>query len=315
MYSSKQPDSRFDNNTAEIFQQSSHVVQLPPYKPLKTKLINIDTRFQTNSFTTVSDAVFKMSLPQRITDVETLTVKTVELPMTFYNFSASLCNNFFSVLTSSGNVVHNITVADGNYSTADSLVLAVNNTLVSSDISCGIVYGGGGGTSEGKVTLTNHRSSSVVIAFDVDTAGNADKKEFKGKLGWALGFKLNRYVLDPNTTITAEGFINVNTLRYIYLALSENPGQGIPSSFVCPTFNYYLNKDILARVAVDYISFPFGSVIPANLHNGLLLSDTRKYTPGKVALQNLNIELVNEFGHPLCLNGHDFSFVLEVENY
>jgi len=317
MYSSKQPDSVFTNHGTEVVQQSSHVMQLPPYKQLRKKIVNIDTRFQysdTGYGSEQGKAVYNIVLPQRITEVESVEVKAMEIPVSFYNFSSSLNNTFFSVLNSSGVLQTSVDISDGNYSTVADLVNAIKPLLVSSDLSMNISYGGDQ-TAEGFVTITNHHGSTVQLAFDVDSNGSKDKNQFKGKLGWALGFRSNRYTLAPGTSITAESFTNLNTVRYLFLALQENPGQGVPSSFVCPVFQYYINKDILARVPVDYAHFPFGSVIPATHTNGYLLSDERKYSPGKVALQNLQIQLLNEFGNPVSLNGHDFSFVLEIKHF
>ena len=42
------------------------------------------------------------------------------------------------------------------------------------------------------------------------------------------------------------------------------------------------------------------------------MSDTRYYN-GKVDLQKLYIQILNEWGNPVDLNGLDFSFCLEVE--
>ena len=100
MYSSKQPDSGFSNRGTEIVQQSSHVMQLPPYKPLRKKIINIDTRFQysdTGYGSEKGTAVYNIVLPQRITEVQSVEVKTMEVPVSFYNFSCfALPSNFFS---------------------------------------------------------------------------------------------------------------------------------------------------------------------------------------------------------------------------
>jgi hypothetical protein len=317
MYSSRQPDSVFANHGTEVVQQSSHVMQLPPYKQLRKKIVNIDTRFQysdTGYGSEQGGAVYNVVLPQRITEVETVEVKTMEVPISFYNFSSSLKNTYFSVMNSSGTLLHSIVLSDGNYNTVADLVNAIKPLLVSSDLSMNISYGGDQ-TSEGSISITNHHGSTVQLAFDVDINGSKDKNQFKGKLGWVLGFRSNRYTLAAGATITAESFTNLNTVRYLFLALQENPGQGVPSSFVCPVFQYYINKDILARVTVDYARYPFGTVIPANPTNGYLLSDERKYSPGKVALQNLQIQLLNEFGNPVALHGHDFSFVLEIKHY
>jgi hypothetical protein len=311
MYSNKQPDSMFSNRGTEIVQQSSHVMQLPPYKPLRKKLVNIDTRFQysdTGHGSELGTAVYNIVLPQRITEVQSVEVKIMEVPISFYNFSESLNNTFFGVLNGSGVLQDSINILDGNYSNWTDLSNAFQYVLGSSGITIDR-------TPQGFVTITNNSGSIKQLAFDVDKNGHKDKNQFKGKLGWVLGFRLNRYTLAAGATITAESFLNLNTIRYLYLALQENPGQGVPNSFVCPVFQYYINKDVLARVSVDYYHYPFGNVVVANHTNGFLLSDERKYSPGKVALQNLQIQLLNEFGNPVNLNGQDFSFVLEVQHY
>lgn len=53
------------------------------------------------------------------------------------------------------------------------------------------------------------------------------------------------------------------------------------------------------------------SVLP--LSNDDLLSDVRSYT-GKVDIQKLNVQLVNENGIAMNLNGADFSFCLRLEH-
>jgi D-alanyl-D-alanine carboxypeptidase len=50
-----------------------------------------------------------------------------------------------------------------------------------------------------------------------------------------------------------------------------------------------------------------------NQFNGTLLTDTRSYT-GKTDLQKLNVQIVNEWGIPVNLNGLDFSFTIAVEH-
>jgi len=317
MYSSKQPDSGFSNRGTEIVQQSSHVMQLPPYKPLRKKIINIDTRFQysdTGYGSEKGTAVYNIVLPQRITEVQSVEVKTMEVPMSFYNFSLSLNNTYFGVMNHLGVLQKRVDISDGNYSTVAGLVSVLQTALVSSDISMSVVYGGNQ-TTEGSITIKNNKASAVQLAFDVDANGNTDKNQFKGKLGWVLGFRSNRYTLAPGASVTAESFTNLNTVRYLFLALQENPGQGVPNSFICPIFQYYINKDVLARLSLDYYHYPFGSIVVANHTNGFLLSDERTYSPGKVALQNLQIQLLNEFGNPVALHGHDFSFALEVKHY
>ena len=79
-----------------------------------------------------------------------------------------------------------------------------------------------------------------------------------------------------------------------------------------PLHNSLINKNILSRISLDSNNYGHGSVLPANLNNGYLVSDTRSYN-GNVDLQKLNIQLLNEDGLPVILNGLDFSFCLKVE--
>jgi hypothetical protein len=74
----------------------------------------------------------------------------------------------------------------------------------------------------------------------------------------------------------------------------------------------FINKNIIARIATNFADFPYGSILTAR-KNGLLVCDCREFT-GKVNLQKLNVQLVNEYGYPVNLNGLDFSFCIEVEH-
>ena len=74
-----------------------------------------------------------------------------------------------------------------------------------------------------------------------------------------------------------------------------------------------VNKNIIARISMDKTNYGFGKIMPANRLNGLLLSDVRKYS-GKVDLQKLNFQLLNEIGNPISLNGSDYSLCLEIEH-
>jgi len=77
---------------------------------------------------------------------------------------------------------------------------------------------------------------------------------------------------------------------------------------------FIIRKNILARVTTDYAVYPYGSILTANLFNGLLTTDLRLYAlGGKIDLQKLNIQLVNENGEIMNLNGEDISFCLRLE--
>ena len=77
-----------------------------------------------------------------------------------------------------------------------------------------------------------------------------------------------------------------------------------------PLHSSLINKNILSRISLDNNNYGHGAILPANLNNGYLVSDTRSYN-GNVDLQKLNIQLLNEDGLPVILNGLDFSFCLK----
>jgi hypothetical protein len=137
------------------------------------------------------------------------------------------------------------------------------------------------------------------------------------RLGWLLGFRattlaqLSVTVANTSGTVTAPAMMDLNGPRYLYLVVDEY-NNSFPNTFLCPQNQYLMNKKVLARISVDPQIHPFGTVLTGNEANGVLISDQRTYS-GKIDIQRLNIQLVNEWGMPVNLNGLDFSFVLEIE--
>lgn len=174
-------------------------------------------------------------------------------------------------------------------------------------------------------------SSNMIIDFTVTDKGHFDKYNFKSKIGWALGFRNLTYTIsynyqpsegdsdpadglgpDGQTLTYGEFLIDLNTTRYVYLALEEF-NKGNQNSFVSPTTSSLINKNIIARISLDHQNYSFGNYLPVNNKNGLLLSDIRGYS-GKIDLHKLNLQIVSDIGTPLPLNGYDFSLCLEIEH-
>jgi hypothetical protein len=269
-------------------------------KPSKIKYFNIDTRFQ-EEYNILKTASFQYLLPQRITDVKSIAVRSIEIPISFYPFSKNRGNTFFQVDTTS------ILIADLNYD-ASSLVDAVNSLFVSKIAATNFTITLNTNKS---VTITNNTGSSRVVNFNVDASGNFNRYSFKSTLGWCLGFRQPSYTIASGKSITSEGIVDVNNIRYLFLVVDEFR-QSNPNSFVSPLSNSLLSKNVLARISLNPSVFSFGSIITANTFNGLLLSDQRMYS-GNVDLQKLAIQLVDEWGNVIDLNQLDFSFCLEIE--
>jgi hypothetical protein len=281
-------------------QYGSHMVMTQVAKESKIKYLNIDSRFR-DEYGNQSLANCSVTLPERINDVHKIRAMNAEIPMSFYNISNFNGNAAFILTDNTGN--HMVTAADGYYSTASSLFTALTPTSLSYSVVANRV-----------VIRNTSTTDNITVHFDVDDHGDTDKYTFKNKLGWLLGFRKQSYTISKNNgTITAESMYDLHQPRYLYLVVDEYGGSGKQNSFVCPLPKSLINKQILARITLDYTNFPFGSVLTANTFNGYLLSDTRSYN-GRKDLQKLNVELVNEYGDTVELNGLDFSVALEIEH-
>lgn len=298
-----------------ITQQGNHMVMSNVHKNTKMKYVNIDTRFNEDSHL-YNGASFIYNLPQRITDVKSIAVRNLELPMTYYAFSLSKGNTFMKIIKTrviDATVVYSyaLVIPDNNYDLT-SIKTIMNSKLtdlgIMSDISFNI------SNSHSQFTRSVDNSYEYSLQFAVDSNGIFDKFQLKSKLGWCLGFRELEYTLSSvqNTnSVSSEGPVNIINFRYLFLVIDEFR-QSNPNSFLSPLHYSLINKNILARVVVDSNRYPYGTVLPANIFNGLLLSDTRTYS-GKTDLQKLQIQLVDEWGKVVDLNYMEFSFCLEIQ--
>jgi len=324
-------------------------------KETKRKYLNIDTRFRDdyNDSSNSSHIEHIITLPQSVTDVKSIMICNAEVPITYYNISASLGNNAFGVSfptatgqpvnsigqpTTSGVVldkIYTIILNDGNYDITG-LIAAINTKLAnnSPNLSSEIVYTAPNVIDTG-VTITSTNlacsfstfksvSGFAKIHFDIkgnldcnwrpSTTSTNDKFNYKTKLGYLLGYK-NLTFLQFKTKdqlIKSDAGIDMNGPRYLYITVDEF-SKGNQNSFISPLSNSIINKNILSRVNYDTRAHPFGYILSASIITGTLLSDRRSYT-GKIDLQKLKVQLVNEYGIPVNLNGMDFSFCLEIEH-
>lgn len=302
----------------KVSQYGRNMVMTNVSKPTQKQYWNIDTRFH-DDYDNYSRMIngnpipfYTFTLPQPINDVKSIRVVNMELPISFYTISAALGNNVMQVNNSL------LVVPDGNY-TAATLKTAINARLTALSLST-LVHD----VSNNKSTFTNSTGSVVTLDFAVKASktnsctnvsalgatADFDKFNFKSKLGWILGFRNTTYTIANGATLTSENIVDINPLRYFYLVLDEFT-QGNQNSFISPMPMSIINKNILAKISLDSVHYAFGTIMPVNELNGLLKSDVRSYN-GRVNLQKLKIQLVNEYGEPVNLNGLDFSFCLEI---
>ena len=330
----------FDNKNSflapNVTQHGAHMVMTNVVKPTKIKYLNLDTKFcdeYVNNRTNPGNpsynlASYTFSLPERITDVKSMKVENIQLPMTFYNISAALDNCYFKVSWEStatydaqGNYPAAnfaiITIPDGVYDAAG-IATAINTQLGNASLtSKGLVYTQSNNNSNFYAT-TGSNNYQFNIDFAVSISGSFDKFNVKSKLGWILGYRNITYTIKPNSGIGAgvvsEAYINMITNKYFYLAIDEY-SKGNQNSFVSPLAMSLVNKNIVAKVALDYRTYPYGSMFTASVNFGYIMSDRRNYSNGgKVDIQRLGIQLLTENGAPVNLNGADFAVGIEMEH-
>jgi len=302
--------SNYHNNTLfmepQTKQYGSHMIMTNVHKKSQKKYINIDTKFR-DDYNYLSNVDFNIQLPEVINDVKSMRVTNIELPHTFYNISANLKNNCFRVTQTTTNNTEMI-IIDDNYYTAASLQFEINQKLVASNLGAVITAT----VADNTKTILVSTASDRVIDFDVNTDGISDKYNVKNKLGWLLGYRKFSYSLTSNVNTVAEVNVNLNTHKYLYLAIDEFQSSK-QNTFVSPVFRSIINKNIIARISIDYKTYPYGNIIHANDGNGFLLSDSRDYT-GTVNLQKLHLQLLSDIGDPISLNGDELSFCIEVSH-
>lgn len=317
----------FDNK--ELFvgpttkQYGSHMVTTNVIKETKIKYINIDSRFR-DEYNYSNLANYYFTLPERINDVKTVSVCNIELPLSVFNISSDLGNNYFRVVTTGVDTV--VDVSNGFYQldpfyVNNSLESGINNALVTKSVS-GLTIDFSNNYNNGTTIVNtyngfytqfkNTSGNPVSVDFAVSSTGSFDKYNVKAKMGWLLGFHDLSYTIPAGGTIYSDSFVNLHSPRYLYLVLDEF-SRGNQSSFISPLPSSLINKNILARISIDYKKFDFGDIVVGNQFNGVLLTDSRSYT-GKTDLQKLNVQIVNEWGIPVNLNGLDFSFTIVVEH-
>jgi hypothetical protein len=292
----------------KVNQYNNHMVMTNVMQPTQRKYINIDTRNLDSSFNSVASYV--LNLPERINNVKSLCVRNIEIPMSFYNISANLGNNYFGVYDVTAGTSRTVVLADNEYTTS-TLITEINSKLTAlgngfADLSFNLVKN----SFISSLKVGSSASTGIDVTFAVDSTNNFDKYNFKNKLGWMLGFRDLSYNI-RQTTRAAESIVDMNSSRYLYLVIDEFTNSK-SNSFLAVNTMSQIKSNIIARVSLNKTTYPFGAILPANNFNGLLLTDRRSYN-GKVDLQKLKVQLVHENGVPVNLNGLGFSFCLEVE--
>ena len=287
--------------------------------PLKKKTIrqylNIDTRFRDNYYGSQSTN-FLLSLPLQFNDVLSLQLNAIEIPTTFYVISKLTGNNFFTIIVNGDSTV--VTIPDGNYN-IKGILNVMNEAMYKFDNQFkGIIFqdniSNGNGTGQIIVGINESYKTggflpvieSISIDFQADKLGNQDRNTpLPLKFGWLLGFRNGYY--ENSLVYLSEGIPDLTGPKYIYLVVDDfnnNVNNGFYSAFN----SSILNNNILARISLQ--ANTFSCLIENNLN---IITTPRQYF-GPVNINNLNIQLLDEYGRILDLNNTDYSFCLTLQS-
>ena len=280
--------------------------------PLKKRTIkknlNIDTKFRDNYYANVSTN-FNISLPLQVNDVIQMQLSSIELPTSYYVVSKQYGNNYFTITINNESII--IHIPDGNYD-SNTIMNVINNELsILNPPFNNIVF---------KINLTNEITGSkqTIVGFNnvEDLPSNttfelnfqADKNgaydtntPLPLKFGWLLGFRNGIYI--NNLNYVSEGIVDLKGSRYLFLVVDDY-NNNVNNSFFSAFNESILNKNILARISLQTNTF---NILEQNNLN--ILTTPREYF-GPVKIQNLNIQLLDEYGRVVNLNNMDYSFCL-----
>jgi hypothetical protein len=317
-------NSSYDLKTTPIEDRQEHMVQVRPDKPylssypseffpgvinpLKKRTIkknlNIDTKFRENYYSSPSTN-FNITLPMIFNDVLQMQLAAIELPTTYYVVSKQYGNNFFSLSVNGSTTV--INVPDGNYNTS-TIMNAINNQLSLAGspfdlISFVINLTSGTGSGQTLVGATTSGTvTSIELNFQADRYGIADRNTpLPLKFGWLLGFRNGIYV--NNLNYVSEGIADLTGSKYFFLVVDDF-NNNVNNNFYGAFNSSILNKNILARISLQSNTF---NILEQN--NLTLVTNPRDYF-GPVNIQNMNIQLNDEYGRVVDLNNMDYSFCL-----
>ena len=316
-------NTSYELKSTKLEDQQEHMVQVRPEKPylssypseffpgvinpLKKRTIkknlNIDTRFRENYFSSPSTD-FHFSLPINFDNVLQMQLTSLELPITYYNVSKQYGNNFFSVTANTFTSV--VTIPDGNY-TYDGIVNIINTELTNLGYPFDKVVfllniNNNSGSGQMMVGPLDASLNTLSLNFQADRFGIDDRSTpLPLKFGWTIGFRNGIY--ENNLNYVSEGVVDVTGPRYIYLVVDDH-NNNVNNGFYSAFNSSLLNNNILARISLQSRFFD------VQISNNLNIVTTPREYFGPVNIQNINIQLLDEYGRVLDINNMDYSFCL-----
>lgn len=316
-------------------------------KSLLKKIYTIDSIFRQNyDLIDNQSHNYIIQLPETISRAITMSISSIEIPLTYHNVSNYYNNNFFTIeqLSSTGTSLVTIMVelSPGLYESRISsyapndvrkiicydIEREINDKIQNVnfiDISNNLkfVIEPRSGFSCFKYDNSNNITNNILgtykirINFNVNNpnanSSNCYSNELYQKLGWQLGFRNNSIIIDSNDVYAVStGICHINYPRYIYIALddfqssSQNHFAIASDSIVAPNIITRIN---ILSLLEEKTAFKQGAYAGDIYYNH---KHIREYF-GPTSINKLKVQLLDEYGRPFSLNNMDWSFIITFE--
>ena len=315
----------FDNNEHPIIKNDRSIGLLPinGENRISIRKINIDSAFRDNYYNT-SSSNFLMTMPQEYTNVISMSVISLIIPLTIYNIDQKLANNFFHVSgTDVGNSYFtNVSLDSGLYYSntevnngmSTDICGSINNKLISdSNINFSI------NQTTGKSEFKSTSASGFDILFNLDQTTNLSdniKDDLSTplplKLGWMLGFRFGSYSLGSDvSSVSSEAPVMLSNPKYLYFSVNEFTNLKT-DNFTGMFSDSLTSRDILARI--NYQTWLRENYVN-NFSDNVIDTQhivARRYF-GPINIQRFEFKIMNEFGKIVDFNNTDWTAILELE--
>jgi hypothetical protein len=314
-------------------------------KSLLKKIYTIDSIFRQN-YELIDNPShnYTIQLPETISRAITMSISSIEIPLTYHNVSKYYNNNVFTIeiLDASSTPTQNspllIQLSPGlyesrisSYSPNDVRKIICNDiereinekikmvNLI--DISNNLKFVLEPKSGFSCFTYDNSNSHlgnyKIRINFNVNNpnpnSSNCYSNELYQKLGWQLGFRNNLILIQQNDLFAiSTGICHINYPRYIYIALddfqssSQNHFAIASDSIVAPNIITRIN---ILSLLEEKTAFKQGAYAGDIYYNH---KHIREYF-GPTSINKLKVQLLDEYGRPFSLNNMDWSFIITFE--
>ena len=300
----EQGDNFLIQKPPQLAMEESRGVINPVQRKTSEILVNVDSRFRDDQKALSTD--FTISFPNLIKNIISMQVQSMEEISGFYNISDKLQNNYIGVDQGAPTNVQILKIPDGIY-TPETLVTELNTQYGALNNVPGFEFV----LENGKLIFNNGGGDDVSFhPMYYETANGSvnginDEESFQDlrlRLAWILGIRslggatLGDYVISSGEKVTAPTLLQLPRVSYANLVVDDFQNN-FYQTVINGTNSHIQNSNIIARI---------GNV-NSGKENADVDSPERKYF-GPVDIQKLKIQLVDEFGRIVDLNGNELSF-------